>query len=458
MKRVVLLLFLLCSMGFGQSNPAPFVQTGLTAASTDCSTAHSCLTKLNLPASSASATIQLSGTFSGTVQFEAATADGTWVALNAIPLNSTTAVTSATSTGVWRANVSATSSIRVRCSTFSSGPINVTISWATGAASTGSGSSGNTTSASMTTNTLPKATGANAIGDSSISDDGTTVTTTDTGGFSAPNANPSLSGAPVSCPLAASSKGSICIDSAANRPVYSYNGGAKTNIVLATDPSSTQYVIGAPSATGRRSRFVYPGGDPGPATRMLYFGWDYWICNNNIDTYVNSTATQYDYNTWKAGSGSTAYCATFRNMAIGSGNTYVVFYGGSSATANTRWATGLTDTLPNNWTTDTPAGNWLAFLGSSGTTNFQCAHSDGATPTLTDSGVAFDNAIHKFEIIGNSTDASFTWKIDGTAVCGAVTTNIPASGTNVGGFWVITDKTTVTPSVKLAWLYAEANR
>lgn len=46
---------------------------------------------------------------------------------------------------------------------------------------------GNTTSTALTTNRLPKANGANSIVDSSISDDGTTVTTNDTGGITAPS-------------------------------------------------------------------------------------------------------------------------------------------------------------------------------------------------------------------------------------------------------------------------------
>lgn len=46
--------------------------------------------------------------------------------------------------------------------------------------------SGNTTSTSLTSNVLPKANGANSIVNSSVTDNGTTVTSTDTGGYVAP--------------------------------------------------------------------------------------------------------------------------------------------------------------------------------------------------------------------------------------------------------------------------------
>ncbi len=75
-----------------------------------------------------SATISLQGSFSGTVQFEGADDAGNWVAVNALPISGTqTAVTSATTVNIWRVNVSALAKVRARCSTFSSGPINVYI-------------------------------------------------------------------------------------------------------------------------------------------------------------------------------------------------------------------------------------------------------------------------------------------------------------------------------------------
>lgn len=55
------------------------------------------------------------------------------------------------------------------------------------AASNGSGGGGNTTSTSLTSNIMPKANGANSIINSSVTDNGTTVTTTDTGGYVGPS-------------------------------------------------------------------------------------------------------------------------------------------------------------------------------------------------------------------------------------------------------------------------------
>ena len=78
----------------------------LIAQSTNCATAGSCAI-LPLAANSASLTVQLSGTFSGTMQFEGSNDGGnTYVAVNATPPSSTTAVTSATATGLWRIVVS----------------------------------------------------------------------------------------------------------------------------------------------------------------------------------------------------------------------------------------------------------------------------------------------------------------------------------------------------------------
>lgn len=93
----------------------------LTASSSDGSTAGSSLT-CNLTQYNGTAGISLTGTFSVTVQFEATLDQLNWVSINAYPASGTqTAVTSATATGLWRANVAGMAAVRVRCSTYTSG-------------------------------------------------------------------------------------------------------------------------------------------------------------------------------------------------------------------------------------------------------------------------------------------------------------------------------------------------
>lgn len=74
--------------------------------------------------------VQITGTLSATISFEA-TVDGTnWVAFNMTPSNSATAAASATAVGAWSASTGAFSGIRARCSAYSSGSPVVTIRYA----------------------------------------------------------------------------------------------------------------------------------------------------------------------------------------------------------------------------------------------------------------------------------------------------------------------------------------
>lgn len=116
--------------GVAQTIPA----TGtLTASDTGaCSTTGACLV-VTLKQGMASSVVQVTGTFSATLQFEASTSvGGTFVAINGTPSNSTSAVTSVTAVGAWRIGVSGYSQIRVRCSTFASGSAAVAITSSTG--------------------------------------------------------------------------------------------------------------------------------------------------------------------------------------------------------------------------------------------------------------------------------------------------------------------------------------
>jgi hypothetical protein len=71
--------------------------------------------------------LQLSGTFTLTVQFEATVDGQTWVSLRMLPSNSTSAVTNATAAGAWSANVAGIKLIRARVSAYTSGSAELTI-------------------------------------------------------------------------------------------------------------------------------------------------------------------------------------------------------------------------------------------------------------------------------------------------------------------------------------------
>lgn len=140
MKKILFTLLLLAAPLLAQT---PSASGSLTASSSTCVIANTTAC-VSLPFSSATGavTVTLAGTFSATIQFEALGADGvTWIAVNATPLNSTTAVTSATSVGVWRVNAAATIAVRARCSTFVSGSVSVAIHASTASIPNGGGSS-----------------------------------------------------------------------------------------------------------------------------------------------------------------------------------------------------------------------------------------------------------------------------------------------------------------------------
>lgn len=71
--------------------------------------------------------LQLTGTWTGTVSFEASIDGQTYVALNMVPSNSATAASSATGNGCWTANVAGFGVVRARFSTATSGTVLVTL-------------------------------------------------------------------------------------------------------------------------------------------------------------------------------------------------------------------------------------------------------------------------------------------------------------------------------------------
>jgi len=138
-KKLCLFLLLIVAMPVCAQQR---VTATLTASSTDCTTAASCIVNF-VNNNSGGATFAISTNASAsTVQFEAS-ADNqtTWVAISATPSNSSSAVTSTTSTGVWQANVSGYSHVRMRVSAFV-GNVVGSIGMGIGSAKGGSGSQG----------------------------------------------------------------------------------------------------------------------------------------------------------------------------------------------------------------------------------------------------------------------------------------------------------------------------
>jgi len=189
------LLTLILMLGLGPPVFAQQAQTGaITTAGTDCSVATTCVV-LTLDYTAGSSTITLNPTWTGTVQFEG-TADSTptnasnWYALNAYPVNSTTAATSATAVGLWTLNSANLTAIRVRCSTFGSGTINVIIR-ASAAASAKIGGSGSGLTGLTAGDILQAGSGTTAVNSTPLLDNGVTTANTltyaGTGGLAIPN-------------------------------------------------------------------------------------------------------------------------------------------------------------------------------------------------------------------------------------------------------------------------------
>jgi hypothetical protein len=109
----------------------------ISVASTDCSTANSCVV-FTVPSTASAATITVNPTYSGTLQFEASGDGDTWVANTVYPYASGSGVTSTTSTGTWGTPVAGLKKIRVRGSAVASGTANIFMNASTGAYAFGS--------------------------------------------------------------------------------------------------------------------------------------------------------------------------------------------------------------------------------------------------------------------------------------------------------------------------------
>lgn len=71
--------------------------------------------------------LQVAGTWTGTITFEASIDGRTFVALNMVPSNSATPASTTTGSGAWTANVAGFTLVRARWSTTTSGAPEVTL-------------------------------------------------------------------------------------------------------------------------------------------------------------------------------------------------------------------------------------------------------------------------------------------------------------------------------------------
>lgn len=145
MKRTIIVISFL-AMALAMQGQTP---TNITAQGSDCATTNACAS-LTFAPSNGGVGIDVSGTFSATLQFEVSV-DGThWRSAAANPAAGGAAVTSTTGAGGWQINVAGMVGVRVRCSSFSSGTAVVTLTAGTASARSGGSSSSGVTSIATT--------------------------------------------------------------------------------------------------------------------------------------------------------------------------------------------------------------------------------------------------------------------------------------------------------------------
>lgn len=169
-NRLLILLFVVggwIAPVSAQVSPAavqPIVSANLTAQAASCPAATSTgALVMTLPTGTGSAALGFAGTWSGTNSFFISQDHrATFVALNATPPNSSTAVSTTTGNGSWKASVGGYTDICVAMTTYSSGTAVVTVSTSPASASSGGGSSsgGTVTAVSGTANQIDSTGGA----------------------------------------------------------------------------------------------------------------------------------------------------------------------------------------------------------------------------------------------------------------------------------------------------------
>ncbi len=126
----LLCALLLAFPAFGQSRLTTY--GNITAANASCAVAGVCVT-LELPAEVSGVSVQITGTYTGTNQFEASADGTTYTSITGYPLPSGSGVTSTTSTGQWQFTATGMKYLRVRGSAHASGTTVVNIAGTSGA-------------------------------------------------------------------------------------------------------------------------------------------------------------------------------------------------------------------------------------------------------------------------------------------------------------------------------------
>lgn len=141
--RIFALILLASTLCFSQAVQPPLNVAGsISAGASTCATTNACV-QINLPVGTSSVSVNVTGTFSGTLNFEQSGDFGvTWVSANAIAQPSGSPATSTTTTGLFIASAGGPTAFRVRGSSgWSSGSATVTLTATSGM---GPGSQGTT--------------------------------------------------------------------------------------------------------------------------------------------------------------------------------------------------------------------------------------------------------------------------------------------------------------------------
>lgn len=130
------------------------------------------------------------------------------------------------------------------------------------------------------------------------------------------------------------------------------------------------------------------------------------------------------------------------------------------ATVVRQWVCAVTDqSAATMLAADNPAGNYACFRFSTNASdaNVKCVLKDGTTQSVTAGSQADFTAYHTYEI--DDGGSSYTFKIDGATYCGgAISSNVPTSGTNHR--WVVGASTleNVAKNVDSSHIYIEVTK
>jgi hypothetical protein len=220
--------------------------------------------------------------------------------------------------------------------------------------------------------------------------------------------------------------------------VLTTNGGAGTYDVLWGDPCPATGSTAVPNATtfqtgvsGRTTLIYYHYNTAGTAGALASDAVTATGTCSGVTNNSTTTMLQVDCDS-TTGADAIAGWSSAGNTRFGKLVHYAAFIRPVDSAGTAFYWLGMTTTAPtgagfNN--ADPSTTSTAAFRLAIGTdTNWQCYLSNGAASTVADSTVAatFTGTTKKFEVIEGA--SSFTFKIDGTTVCGAMSqTNRPTS-------------------------------